>query len=71
MKRAATLTILRGRFGGEVVVRSDCNCGLCRRYREEPNTVIRTFEENRARGGGFVSTLEQYGRTDLFTGPSA
>lgn len=36
---------------GEVAIRKHCNCALCRAYREEPNVVIRTLEENRLRAG--------------------
>jgi hypothetical protein len=51
---------------GEVAIRKNCNCGLCRAYRDEPNTVIRTLEENRARVG-FTNNrrvLEQQRRDD-------
>lgn len=40
------------RYGvGELVIRADCKCALCKAYRAEPNVVIRTLEENAARAG--------------------
>ena len=46
------------RYGvGELVIRADCTCGLCRAYREEPTIFIRTLEENARRGGKRFAVL--------------
>lgn len=45
-----TVTLVPGRFG-LLAIRSDCNCGLCRRFRDENTTDFRTLAENARRGG--------------------